>query len=155
MVREQLRRATERYGGSVASYVISCALSQPVASDSHLINRTIGGLHVEDVCNVDHEVTKKLESAVIGTYFKGSDKGQMTHSLESRTPTSTFSGARLLSNSDDDKIDNSARKRSEDNKKLIPPDDFLCPISLELMRDPVIIATGQVQFAFQISNHLI
>lgn len=67
LVREQLRRATERYGGSVASYVISCALSQPVASDSHLINRTIGGLHVEDVCNVDHEVTKKLESAVIGT----------------------------------------------------------------------------------------
>lgn len=24
------------------------------------------------------------------------------------------------------------------------PDDFICPISLELMRDPVIVATGQV-----------
>jgi hypothetical protein len=25
-----------------------------------------------------------------------------------------------------------------------PPDDFRCPISLELMRDPVIVSTGQV-----------
>jgi hypothetical protein len=25
----------------------------------------------------------------------------------------------------------------------VPPDDFRCPISLELMTDPVILATGQ------------
>jgi hypothetical protein len=38
-------------------------------------------------------------------------------------------------------------KRTEDLKKpdtLKIPHDFLCPISLELMRDPVIVATGQV-----------
>lgn len=100
---------------------------------------------MEDVCNVDDEVTKKLESAVIDTYFKSSDKGKMTHSLESRTHTFAFSGDRVLGNSDDDKIDNSAKKSLEEKKKLILPDDFLCPISLELMRDPVIVATGQVQ----------
>lgn len=152
MVREQLRRATERYGGPVTSYVFSRALSQPVDSDIDLISRTIGGLNVEDVCNVDHEVTKKLESAEIGTYFKGYDKGQMTRSLESRTHTSASSGVRLLGNSDDD---NSDKKSSEEKKMFIPPDDFLCPISLELMRDPVIVATGQVQVAFQNYNHLL
>ncbi|KAL8112243.1 U-box domain-containing protein 11-like isoform X2 [Apium graveolens] len=140
LVREQLRRATERYGGPVTS--LSRALSQPAVGDVDMINRTIGGLHVEDICNVDGEVTKNLESAVIGTTFKGSDKGQMTHCLESRTHTSAFLGDRLLSNSDDAKIENSAKKSSEE-KKLIPPDDFLCPISLEMMRDPVIVATGQ------------
>lgn len=150
MVREQLRRATERCGGPVTSYVLSRALSQPVESDIDLINRTIGGLHVENVGNVDHEVTKKMETVAIGTSFKGHDKGQMIYSFESRTDTSASSGVCLLGSSDDDKIDNLARKNLEENKKLIPPDDFLCPVSLELMRDPVIVATGQVQFAFQI-----
>lgn len=30
------------------------------------------------------------------------------------------------------------------NKSLVIPDDFRCPISLELMKDPVIVSTGQV-----------
>lgn len=29
-------------------------------------------------------------------------------------------------------------------KNLVIPDDFRCPISLELMKDPVIVSTGQV-----------
>lgn len=34
---------------------------------------------------------------------------------------------------------------SEANQKnLVIPDDFRCPISLELMKDPVIVSTGQV-----------
>lgn len=36
-------------------------------------------------------------------------------------------------------------------KSPIIPDDFRCPISLELMKDPVIVATGQVQTLSQIS----
>jgi hypothetical protein len=43
--------------------------------------------------------------------------------------------------------DSLGNKSGEDLKKhdtLKIPDDFLCPISLELMRDPVIVATGQV-----------
>lgn len=32
------------------------------------------------------------------------------------------------------------------------PDDFRCPISLELMRDPVIVSTGQVDFLFFLSQ---
>lgn len=30
-------------------------------------------------------------------------------------------------------------------KNLVIPDDFRCPISLELMKDPVIVSTGQVR----------
>lgn len=29
-------------------------------------------------------------------------------------------------------------------KSIVIPDDFRCPISLELMKDPVIVSTGQV-----------
>ncbi|KAL1828950.1 hypothetical protein ACET3Z_007362 [Daucus carota] len=121
LVREQLRRATERYGGPVTSYVLSRSFSLPV----------------------DHKVTKKLERAVTGNSLKGHDQGQMIHSLESRTHTSVVSGLSALDNPDDDNIDSLATKGSVENKKLIPPDDFLCPISLELMRDPVIVSTGQ------------
>lgn len=38
--------------------------------------------------------------------------------------------------------DNSARP--------VIPDDFRCPISLDLMKDPVIVATGQVYFFFHV-----
>lgn len=30
-------------------------------------------------------------------------------------------------------------------KSIVIPDDFRCPISLELMKDPVIVSTGQVR----------
>lgn len=45
----------------------------------------------------------------------------------------------------------------KNHKAPIIPDDFRCPISLELMRDPVIVSTGQVllQWAFlMIVNNL-
>lgn len=34
----------------------------------------------------------------------------------------------------------------EKSKSLLIPHEFLCPISLEIMADPVIIATGQVNY---------
>lgn len=41
---------------------------------------------------------------------------------------------------------------TSDEKPKVPviPDDFRCPISLELMKDPVIVATGQVLVQSQI-----
>jgi hypothetical protein len=33
-----------------------------------------------------------------------------------------------------------------EQKPIIVPDEFRCPISLELMKDPVIVATGQVNY---------
>ncbi|EPS68981.1 hypothetical protein M569_05787, partial [Genlisea aurea] len=40
-------------------------------------------------------------------------------------------------------VDSSSGKELKNQKSLVIPDDFRCPISLELMRDPVIISTGQ------------
>ena len=34
------------------------------------------------------------------------------------------------------------------HKSIVIPDDFRCPISLELMSDPVIVSTGQVVFMY-------
>ncbi|KAH6559334.1 hypothetical protein KP509_1Z013500 [Ceratopteris richardii] len=42
-----------------------------------------------------------------------------------------------------DKLSSSAMASVEKPGSPIVPDDFRCPISLELMRDPVIVATGQ------------
>nr|AGG82490.1 E3 ubiquitin ligase [Datisca glomerata] len=60
-----------------------------------------------------------------------------------------YSKSMLFSYGDDDKSvkDQSSNKRfdhSSSSKSLVPiPDEFRCPISLDLMKDPVIIASGQ------------
>ncbi|KAL9680189.1 hypothetical protein QQ045_018067 [Rhodiola kirilowii] len=41
---------------------------------------------------------------------------------------------------------------NSDTKLPLIPDDFRCPISLELMKDPVIVSTGQVKFCDKYSN---
>ena len=69
--------------------------------------------------------------------------------------TSNHSEAYLVIDIDADGQDNSANKSLDEIKKLDPvvvPDDFLCPISLELMRDPVIVATRQVYYT---SNYIL
>lgn len=45
-------------------------------------------------------------------------------------------------------VDSPPAGSSEERKKvdpLVAPRDFLCPISLDLMKDPVVVSTGQVQ----------
>ena len=37
------------------------------------------------------------------------------------------------------------------HRSPVIPDDFRCPISLELMKDPVIVSTGQVQHKFPLA----
>ncbi|CAA7401430.1 unnamed protein product [Spirodela intermedia] len=47
---------------------------------------------------------------------------------------------------DGHKVDSPVAGSSEECKKadpLVAPSDFLCPISLDLMRDPVVVSTGQ------------
>ncbi|CAI9761958.1 unnamed protein product [Fraxinus pennsylvanica] len=74
-----------------------------------LDNTFIGSLHVENTTNNDNEVRTKFEVPV--------------------------------GDSDSERIDNYASKCLDMNKKPespVIPDDFLCLISLELMRDPVL-----------------
>lgn len=54
-------------------------------------------------------------------------------------------------NNEDQKVGDNSRSSGQTStaaSQKIPviPDDFRCPISLEMMRDPVIVSTGQVKF---------
>ncbi|KAI3729356.1 hypothetical protein L6452_18012 [Arctium lappa] len=118
LVKGQLKRATARYGGPQDSIVLSCGLSEPLAKESDSLQPS----------NIDHH---GFESKVGGTpnesFSKDSD--ETIHGMELKT---TDVGCTV--------------NNIEENKKLdspVIPDDFLCPISLELFRDPVIVSTGQ------------
>jgi len=140
-VRAQLRRATER-NGSKNSREISFAFAQPIEKDgdqSPMGNRLTRSRHIENSGGVSHKVAENIQTAVSGS------NGSKDHSA--------YQVASELNVVDGGEKDSLGNKSGEDLKKhdtLKIPDDFLCPISLELMRDPVIVATGQVQLA--ISN---
>ncbi|KAK2635383.1 hypothetical protein Ddye_030175 [Dipteronia dyeriana] len=121
LVRAQLRRAAERYG-SVNSRKLSHALSLPLDKDA----------------KPDH-VPESIDS-------KRQSADQMMNKLERSRSSSESSEVSPSSNVYSEGEDNSPSKSMDEMKKpdaLVIPDDFLCPISLELMRDPVIVATGQ------------
>ncbi|CAA2985217.1 U-box domain-containing 11-like [Olea europaea subsp. europaea] len=69
LVRAQLRRATEIYGGPLNSNLLCGALSQSLAKDINPFqpdNTFIGSLHVENTGNIDNEGGKKFEVPVEG-----------------------------------------------------------------------------------------
>ncbi|KAF3632736.1 U-box domain-containing protein 10 [Capsicum annuum] len=147
LVRAQLRRATERYGGPVKSNLLYRASSQPLDKEIDLLhsgNSGIGTLHIENIGNIDHEVRPKVRGIPRGSVPNGSACSQIVQESERIGNSSKLSevGDPEISGEDD-----SAFKSHEDSKKFIcpiTPTEFLCPISLELMRDPVIVAaTGQ------------
>ncbi|KAL0664755.1 hypothetical protein Bca4012_101593 [Brassica carinata] len=129
LARLQLRRAMQRYG-SLNSKKFSTALSEPMERDS------------------SSKVTEKLECIpeTIHSNIPSSDEKK----LESppRRKSSSASLAFFLSkDADIERLEKAITKTNDDNSKksdnLTIPEDFLCPISLELMKDPVIVSTGQ------------
>ena len=116
-MRGQLRRARERYG-------------RPQNSDKEI-------RPVEEAVNVEVEI--KVETLLKEDVSEGDNQNEMGYQLESSKS--------LLKIADVDGGDNSTNKIADGSKKSdvpVIPVDFLCPISLELMRDPVIVSTGQV-----------
>ncbi|KAE8710274.1 U-box domain-containing protein 11 [Hibiscus syriacus] len=130
LVRAQLRRATERYG-SLNSRKVLNAISQPLEKESG---------------DANHEISAKTDNIPEkrGAVRRAAD--EETKVLERVNGSSTPSEV-CLSNETDSKVqENPATKGTDQTKKpdaLVIPVDYLCPISLELMRDPVIVATGQ------------
>ncbi|KAG8382788.1 hypothetical protein BUALT_Bualt05G0113700 [Buddleja alternifolia] len=137
LVRVQLRRATERYGGPLKSSLLYRALSQPLDKEIDPFqpsNRFIGSLHIDNTGNIDHEVRPKMEGLLEGN--------EVILKKESLSHSSSSSDINVPKNSDISSTCNSVEENKKQDSPVIP-DDFLCPISLELMRDPVIVATGQ------------
>ncbi|KAK4376363.1 hypothetical protein RND71_002659 [Anisodus tanguticus] len=148
LVRAQLRRATERYGGPVNSNVLSRALSQRLDKEIDLLhsgNSGIGTLHLENIGNIDHEVRPKVGG--VCNVPNGSACSQIVQESESVGNTSKLSEVGILEISGSAPEDDSPFKSHEESKEPdspVIPTEFLCPISLEVMRDPVIVAaTGQ------------
>lgn len=141
-MRTQLRRATEKYGYMI-SKMPSYELSQPLAREiSPALGKSVIGLHKQNSCP---ENLSELDSIPENKGEKSCSANGAGSRLER---TRTFSVVPLSNVTiDPDSQGISERKNQPQIKKpeaIIFPEDFLCPISLELMRDPVIVSTGQV-----------
>ncbi|VVA94879.1 unnamed protein product [Arabis nemorensis] len=131
LARSQLKRAMQRYG-SLNSKKFSSALSEAMEKDSLIKTKS--------------KVTEKLESIpeTVDSNIPLSDEKKFE---SPRRKSSSISLAFLLSkDADDERSEKGITKNNDDSKKsdeLTIPEDFLCPISLELMKDPAIVSTGQ------------
>ncbi|XP_009596674.1 U-box domain-containing protein 10-like [Nicotiana tomentosiformis] len=150
LVRTQLRRATERYSGPVNSNLLCRSLSQPLAKEIdpiHSGNNGIGSLHIENIGNIDHDVRSKVRRVPQGSVPNGSACSQIIQEPDRIGNSSKRSEVGVPEISGSTREDDSPFKSHTESTKLdcpVIPIEFLCPISLELMRDPVIVAaTGQ------------
>lgn len=148
-MRSQLRRATERYG-SFNSKMLSHALAQLLDEEidwEQSDDRVIGSLRGQNCGSNDDENMSMLDAVPESDGSKRCGADLVSYKSERLGNSSDPSEARLANDVDVDGQDNSATNSLEEIKKpdpIVIPEDFLCPISLELMRDPVIVATGQV-----------
>lgn len=129
LVRAQLRRATERYG----------------SLNSKRSPRTVSQQPDKEVSYTSHEVTQKLEHNPEIKVSEAHGGDQIINQLDRLQSLQISAEIRPSKDGAAEEQESSATKISDDTKSepLTIPDDFLCPISLELMRDPVIVATGQ------------
>ncbi|XP_073055189.1 U-box domain-containing protein 11-like isoform X1 [Primulina eburnea] len=148
LVKAQLRRATERYGGPLNSNLLCRALSYPLDKNidpfqsSNWLTRS---LHIENIGIITHEVDVNMEGPIEGN-LESHNLDDVVYEKESLRTLLTSSEVNILNDSSSRTVKRSTCKSVEENKKPdshVFPEDFLCPISLELMRDPVIVATGQ------------
>ncbi|KAL2904720.1 U-box domain-containing protein 10 [Bienertia sinuspersici] len=142
LVRTQLKRATERYGPLNSSKLIRAA-SQPLLNELELLqsgNKGFGCLHLGNTGNIDHEVRRKVKNA-----RPGNSSTSDSHDVSLRVELSSAAAQDSASNSVEDEDGCSGETEEESTKpdSVSIPEDFLCPISLEIMRDPVIVSTGQ------------
>ncbi|KAJ4867628.1 U-box domain-containing protein 10 [Raphanus sativus] len=129
LARLQLRRAMQRYG-SLNSKKFSTALSEPMEKDA------------------SSKVTEKLECIPESVHSNAPLSDEKKLESPPRRKSSSVSLAFFLSkDADNERLEKAITKSNDDDSKksdnLTIPEDFLCPISLELMKDPVIVSTGQ------------
>lgn len=129
LARSQLIRAMQRYG-SLNSNKFSSTLSEPMERDAF--------------SNIKIKVEEEQLESISETVHFSEEKNR---DLRPRKSSSVSLAFYLSKDADTDRLDKMVTKNTEESKKsdkLSIPVDFLCPVSLELMKDPVIVATGQV-----------
>ncbi|XP_028794246.1 U-box domain-containing protein 10 isoform X2 [Neltuma alba] len=143
LVRTQLRRATEKYEYMISEQS-SYDSSQPMALEiSQSFRRSVNGLHKQHSCPGS---LSDLESIPRSSGWNSGSTNQTSPRLERAQSIPASSEVSISNLVDPEGQENSVKKTLTEVKKpeaIRIPEDFLCPISLELMRDPVIVATGQ------------
>ncbi|KAL1553644.1 U-box domain-containing protein 11-like [Salvia divinorum] len=133
LVRSQLRRVGERHGRPLNS-----SLPQP-------LDKEIGYLHVDNDTNTVRDASTKTKG--MGESVGAIDQILNGVLIENDVKNSSMSSeAVIFKEGESSGLNSSSRKAVEENMKpgsVCIPDDLRCPISLSLMRDPVIVATGQ------------
>lgn len=146
-MRAQLRRATERHG-SMNSKKMLFHLSQPMEKETQVeIEKRVNDLPLERRGGIDNKVTVKLESLLRSDSMRSHTVDETSNKKEILRKSCSTPELFLTNDNDGDGQESPDNKRPGETKKrdvIVIPDDYLCPISLELMRDPVIVATGQV-----------
>ena len=123
------------------SYELSESLAQEI---SQVLGKPVNGLHKQNSCP---ENLSELDKIPRNNGGKGCSTYQAGSRLERARSIPTSSEISLTNVTEAESQENSESKSLPEVKKpeaIVIPEDFLCPISLELMRDPVIVATGQV-----------
>ncbi|RWR97192.1 U-box domain-containing protein 11 [Cinnamomum micranthum f. kanehirae] len=150
LVRAQLRRATARNGSlnlkgfAVISWIFSQTLHIRTEDDSLVLTEVVGNCKIEKLGMVNHDFQEMVDM-VAELYVKSGTTVERTKYVLDWFNNPALSNVPKTSEFDKE-TDNSVNKSLEEIKKpdsLTIPDDFRCPISLELMRDPIIVATGQ------------
>uniref|UniRef100_A0A0D9WKQ9 U-box domain-containing protein n=1 Tax=Leersia perrieri TaxID=77586 RepID=A0A0D9WKQ9_9ORYZ len=144
LVHSQFKRASTRTDppDSQLSKDLAWALSDK-PTDPALLNRISDKLQLHTMADMKNE-SIALHNMVIST--AGEPDGCVEHmsSLLKKLKDCVVT---------DDTANDALASRSASIKHRSPiiPDEFRCPISLELMQDPVIVSSGQVHFYIHIS----
>ncbi|KAL6187633.1 hypothetical protein ACLB2K_039031 [Fragaria x ananassa] len=125
LVRSQLRRAIERYGSLVTRKMSFHGLPQSLVESGKWV-------HVVE----DNSTSKMTDS--LPKSFSADD---LVHKLQ-RMSNFRVAESPSLCLKNGTHVDGDEDMNKKPDATVIPA-DFICPISLELMRDPVIVATGQ------------
>ncbi|KEH30893.1 armadillo/beta-catenin repeat protein [Medicago truncatula] len=118
--------------------------SQPLAQEiSQVLGQSVSGLHKQHSCpeNLSElgSIPKSNEGKSCNPFGAGS-RLERTRSIHASSEVS-FSIKTAPESQEISGSGNLPEVKKPD--AIVIPEDFLCPISLELMRDPVIVATGQ------------
>lgn len=104
--------------------------------DPEILNRLSEKLHLKTINDLKKESTE-IHELVISSGGEPGDSLEMMSSLLKKLKDCVLNENTEAGGLEGEKV--SIKHRSP-----VIPDDFRCPISLELMKDPVIVSTGQV-----------
>ncbi|XP_028783010.1 U-box domain-containing protein 14 [Neltuma alba] len=136
LVHAQFKRANARTELADLQLDLDLAVVQKEKDpDPEILNRLSEKLHLKTMNDLKKESTE-LHELVISSGGEPGDSIEMMSSLLKRLKNCVLNENPEVDPREGEKI--SVKHRSP-----VIPDDFRCPISLELMKDPVIVSTGQ------------